>query len=127
MRRDMDLIRTLMLRLEAIEPEPNRLSEIDPSTFAEGYTAEQVRYHYRLLHEAGLIDPGSRLLDEDELTFNRLTWPGHDFVDSVRDPGVWRKTKEGASKVGGWTIGLLADVAKAILKQKLREATGIEL
>src|SRR5215216_572246 len=99
----MDLIRELMLTLEAIDTEPNRIVRLDPST-VEGYEPKQVIYHYRLLCEAGYVDVGTSTLKADLPTFRRLTWAGHDFIDSVRDPEVWRKTKAGASKAGSWTI-----------------------
>jgi Hypothetical protein (DUF2513) len=27
-----------------------------------------------------------------------LTWQGHEFLETVRDPDVWERTKEGASR-----------------------------
>jgi len=53
--------------------------------------------------------------------FRRLTMEGHDFLDTVRDPEIWRRTKQGATKAGGWTIGLLAEFGRAVLKQKAKE------
>lgn len=49
MRRDMNLIRKLILELE------DALPEREPNLNIEGYTEEQVRYHLYLLHDAGLV------------------------------------------------------------------------
>lgn len=51
----------------------------------------------------------------------RLTWQGHEFVDEVRDPEIWRKTKEGAEKVGSWSIKLLGELAAGFVRAKAAE------
>jgi hypothetical protein len=57
----------------------------------------------------------------------RLTFQGHEFLDTVRDPEIWRRTKEGASKIGGAGVELLLTVGKAYAKQVLQEKLGIHL
>jgi hypothetical protein len=37
----------------------------------------------------------------------RLTAAGHDYLDTIRDPEIWRQTKEGARAAGGFTIEML--------------------
>jgi hypothetical protein len=59
--------------------------------------------------------------------FRCLTWQGHDFLDSVRDPKIWAKTKEGALAAGGFTVDLLAELAKGFLKKQIEERTGVKL
>ncbi|MFG1375448.1 DUF2513 domain-containing protein [Xanthobacter autotrophicus] len=57
----------------------------------------------------------------------RLTWQGHDFIDSVRDPKVWENTKNGATAAGGFTVDLLRDLAKGFIKKQIEEYTGIQI
>lgn len=52
---------------------------------------------------------------------------GHDFLDSIRDPDVWNKTKKGALAAGGFTLNLLNDLAKGFIKKKIEDSTGIML
>jgi hypothetical protein len=61
------------------------------------------------------------------ITFSRLTWAGHDFVDAVRDPDIWRKTKNGVEATGSFTFEILRDLAKGFIKTKIKEHTGVEL
>jgi hypothetical protein len=61
------------------------------------------------------------------ITFAGLTWAGHDFLDSVRDSEIWRATKEGAQKAGGFSLELLAALAKGLIKKKIEQHTGIQL
>ena len=62
-----------------------------------------------------------------EITVKALTWEGREFLDSVRNPETWAKTKEGAHKIGTWSISLLSDMAKAYAKHLAKEKLGLDL
>jgi hypothetical protein len=47
-----------------------------------------------------------------------MTWLGHEFLDSVRDPDIWRKTKEGASVAGSIGFEIVLEIAKGWARQK---------
>jgi hypothetical protein len=59
--------------------------------------------------------------------FVGLTWHGHDLVDSIRDPEIWKMTKEGVEKAGGFTFELIGELAKGFIKTKIEKHTGVEL
>jgi hypothetical protein len=61
------------------------------------------------------------------ITFRRLTWEGHEFLDAVRDPEVWTQTKKGAEEVKAFTFDLLKDLAKDFLKKQLEDYTGVKM
>jgi DNA-binding transcriptional ArsR family regulator len=129
MKRNMDTIRTLLLRLEALPMSPSDIVIIggsDEELQIDGQEPDAVDYHLYLLRENGLIDsPGSQPLN-GRITFRRLTWAGHDFLDSVRDDEIWRKTKLGAEQAGGWTFDLITDLAKGLIKTQIKKYTGVE-
>lgn len=129
MTRDMDLIGNLLLKLASIETPRGAVfifTGDDPEVAIAGYSRDQIAYHLDLLREAGLLDsPGSQPMDG--ITFARLSWAGHDFLDSVRDPEIWAKTKKGALAAGGFTIDLIADLAKGFLKKQIEDRTGVKL
>jgi len=117
MKRNMELARQILLRMEAQE---TYLDDI-PLEF-EGYTEEQVHYNIMLLHEAGLIfaiDASSA----GGLYWmpQRLTWQGHEFLDAARDNKVWNKAKEIMAKTGGFAF----EVAKPLLIDLLKQQFGI--
>src|SRR5471030_1666510 len=97
-KRDMDLVRELLLRLESLQMEMGDVFSIppdDPEIAVDGYDTAQIEYHLSLLRGEQLIDcPGSQPMLG--ITFSGLTWKGHDFLDSVRSPEIWEKTKKGA-------------------------------
>lgn len=121
MRRDMDVIRNIVLAVSDASGPVNSVEGVSPEDFSP---------HAQLLAEAGLIEaaimpPGKRVAT-DAVIF-RLTWDGHEFADSVRSPEVWAKTKKGAEAVGSITVDLLKDLAKGFIKKLVEEKTGVKL
>lgn len=126
----MDLIRILMLKLEAVPVNGHTIWRIGPGDeelVIEGASFDQVAYHLRLIKDEGYLDSPGGFFSTGQIQFRGLTWAGHDFIDSVRDYAVWRKTKEQASKVKSWTVDLLVSLAKAYAKAKIKEHTGFDL
>lgn len=58
------------------------------------------------------------------IEFAGLTWAGHDFLDSVRSPDVWDKTRAVAAAAGGFTVDLLVATAKTYLEAKFKGLIG---
>jgi len=127
MQRNMELIRSLLLKLEALPVSYNGIEILQYEGLAdEKFTAAEVAYHCDLLLEAGLVDqPGNS--PRGVFAFRRLTWQGHDFVDAVRDEDVWQKTRKGALAAGGWSFELIGDLAKGFIRKKASELTGVDL
>ena len=126
MKRDMDLIRELMLKLETYPKDKDDVVPIDgntPDIQLEGYTADQITLHLELLYEAGLINSNGAEA-RDGIYFYRLSWDGYDFLDSVRSPDVWDKTKKVAAAAGGFTVDLLVATAKTYLEAKIKGLIG---
>lgn len=117
MKRNMDLIREILL---LIENDP--LPRMRVLSVVEGYTKTQVEEHARLLMEAGLIT-GRKFRDENgPAVLNvQLTWAGHEFIESVRDPAIWKKTKDAAKKTGSWSLKLMGEIATSFVRAKAAE------
>ncbi|CAG9273398.1 MULTISPECIES: DUF2513 domain-containing protein [Burkholderia cepacia complex] len=126
MKRDMDLIRELLLKLESLPMERGDvfiISADDEALQIPRYNDHQIDYHLSLIQEAGLIDTAGA----GSMTgygFARLSWAGHDFLDSVRSPDVWDRTKQAASAAGGFTVDLLVFAAKSYLEGKIKGFIG---
>jgi hypothetical protein len=113
MKRDMNLIRLLLLEAEGEDPKP------DLSAYSEG---QQV-YHSALLIEADLVH-GQVITDGSGQPAGavtlRLTWAGHEFLDAARNDAIWHKAGERIKKSGvDVTISLLQELLKQLLKQSL--------
>jgi hypothetical protein len=127
MKRDMSLVREVLLRVEALDMPPAARAICrgwDPEFKIEGYSEQLVDQHLRLLTEAGFINGKPAA---DAVMLEGLTWEGHEFLDTVRSPEIWRRTKEAAGKVGGVSISILAEIAKATAKMVIKEHLGLDL
>jgi hypothetical protein len=131
MERDMDLIRDLLLDMErgqkVFEVRSDSVSralgseEIGMST----EEADKLDHHFGLLQEKGLVE--FRRSGGGAWTVTNITWEGHDFIDSVRDPELWAQTKQGVTKAGGFTFDVIKAVAKGLLKKKIEQHTGVDI
>ena len=124
MKLDKDLVREILLAIEAHDQPPLGWMTLK----LDGHTPELVSYHVMQLHEAGFI-LGEKLggLNHFKWEPKRLTYQGHEFLDTVRDGEVWRRTKVGAEKAGVAGLGVLLELGKAYGKEVLKEKLGIEL
>lgn len=122
MKRDMELVRQIALRVEAL----NGLDEFSSEEILiEGYSAEQVSYHCVLMLESNLIaafDTTTSLSPHKTMIIRRLTTAGHDFIDAARSDTVWNKAISVAKEKG---IGLTIEVTVQYLKAVTRELLGL--
>lgn len=127
MKRDMDLVRQILIELEAFDPLPHGYHSIAISKFncASDYPHDVIGGHLRMMHDAGLYTTYQNRANWRQ--FNGLSWKGYDFLDAVRDDEVWRLTKEGVREVGGYTFELLSELAKGYLRTKIKQHTGVEI
>jgi hypothetical protein len=118
MRRDMDLIRKMIL---AVEDHPAGFA---PDNFAiEGHSEEEIAYHAYLIVDAGLaegIDMTSMGDSSPEWAIRNLTWQGHEFADAARDETRWKKAMGIVSeKSGSVTLAVLTQLLTALMRNSL--------
>ncbi len=116
MKRDLELIRQLML---AIELKDTRFSA--QSIEIDGYNSSQINYHLQLLIEAKLaIGEVRNYLGSDQPTIciEKLSWEGCNFLDDARNESVWQKTMEIVKDKGGSvSVGVLTQLLTSVAKQ----------
>lgn len=125
MKRDDELIRKIVLKVEELGNSPN--TWIDSFTI-EDTSIGELNYHVWLLGDAGYmrIDDHSSL-DGDCFVPRCLTAAGHDFAGSICDEMIWTSTKKAARETGAATLDMLGQLAKAFIRQKIKEKTGLDL
>ena len=110
MKRDMELIRKIMFKIESdYTGEPLRSPEI------EGYDKVTVAEHCRLMYEYGLLDEYKPIgADNAPVIFffvGNLTWAGYDFLEKIRQDTVWNRTKDVITQKG---LPMVLDVVKDV-------------
>ena len=113
MKRDMDLIRAIMLEVEKSPSLDGCPVEIP------GRSAEELYYNARQAQDAGLIEakfaPGSH-----DFHVLRLTYEGHEFLDAARNDTLWAKAKATAIRdAGALTLEGLKITLTTLIKHKL--------
>ncbi|SNZ14094.1 Hypothetical protein SAMN05421503_2225 [Terribacillus aidingensis] len=91
MKRDMSIIRDLLLDIESEYTEGGFALEV---TEEDDYTEEEMKYHLQLMKEAKLIKLETVLdeeEEEEELLIYGLTWDGHELLDSIREEAIWQQ------------------------------------
>lgn len=115
MQRDMDLVRQILLAIEA-SPDPS----LEHQPVISGWSDKDVSYHIVLLKQAALIDGLDTTVMGNPMPMYMLiglTWSGHEFLAAARDESRWAKAR---AKLGGAfntvTLGLLQEVLVSMAK-----------
>jgi repressor of nif and glnA expression len=84
-----------------------------------GYSGSSIAYHVMIMEEGGLIAKNNQEIDgkwSPYIAEYRLTWKGHEFLETVRNNSIWDKAKQLVfEKSGGAAIDLLFEAAKKII------------
>jgi hypothetical protein len=112
MKREMDLVRAILIKMEA-----------DGSVgVISGYSDQQVGHHVYLMIQAGLLEGAEDTslgdLDRTAIPYS-ITWAGHEFLDAARNESVWDRTKAIIAERGG---SMAFDVVKALLMEVAKHA-----
>ena len=120
MKRDMDLVRKLLIVMEEEEFHTAISENFLPKI--EGYREELIFYHMQIMSQAGLLhlEKDEYPIDQNQKIVTRyysLSWDGHEFLDAARDNKRWEKAKAAMTAIGGFSI----DVVKQLLIQYMKE------
>lgn len=126
MKRDMDVIRLLLLQLESGKS-PKELKK---------YSLEEINYNSLLMIEAKLAEGsifspeslrelggriGGKMAGKRVILLFRMTWAGHDFLDASREETLWKKAKATVMKPAA---SFTFDLVKEWLKNEVRTRFG---
>lgn len=116
-RRDMDVVREILLHVEARED--LRAREI----VIEGRDPLVVGRHIEMLHQEGLLD-GTPIRSSSQPDYARvlvrdLTWEGHDLLAAMKNDTVWGQIKStfSPSDLASMPLKVIKDVGVEALKQ----------
>lgn len=117
MKRDWDVVRKILLALEEVEGPSADLRSV------EGIDDPVFIYHVDLLEKAGLIEAKvvKAMVGPIAAIAFRLTWQGHEFLDSIRPKPIWDKVKSEAKEKG---IDLTLSAIKTLAEMAMKAAIG---
>lgn len=125
MKRNLDLLRNILIAIEESENFPQAFDNIAHLSKALNYTdLNTISYHISLLADCNYIEYikfetiGPSYVD---YAIIRLTSQGHDFLDNIRNDTVWNKTQEELQKYGE---GAALEIVKLIAGKIFLRLTG---
>jgi hypothetical protein len=121
MKRNWDLIRTILLKIEADWPSQG-VRELESIYFPDQDFSE-IDWHFRLLNDGGFL-----LTANNNYSFvHGISWRGFEFLDTIRDDEIWIKTKKTAIDLQNFSVETIKDIAKAYFKKKFKDTIGLEM
>ena len=112
MKRDMDLVRQILLTTERTEARYAKVSVPD-------HPEHLVNYHLDLLISAGIVNGKMHWMNRGRgvAVVNGLTWEGHNYLDAIRDQSIWVRTKDLLRSKGQDIRHLPSEVVFEIVKK----------
>lgn len=124
MKRDMDLVRCILMTVEKSEDEVTEAQLLDC-----GGDMARLAFHVELLQGHGLLTAEiyrDGMGDPMSVSISGLTWDGYDYLDAIRSQKVWCKVKEAISKaIGDTSLSVVKDVCVALAAALVKQQLGI--
>lgn len=121
MKLNHDCVRDLLLYIE------ENLSYgyyIDPATVEiKKYSHDEILYSADKLLEANYLDGIKKTYIGSQyptIHINSITWSGHQFLDNIRDDGIWKSTKNVVSKFSSVSLSMLCSIASQIITSLIK-------
>lgn len=99
------------------------LADFIDSYHLKKYDADTIKYTLMKLSETDFLHSTPTINSNQLLMFSTgmLTWNGHKFLDTIRDPKVWSKTKKITQHLESISITLLSEIGSKVITNLINE------
>ena len=119
MKRDLDLIRQMLLLIEESKDVPPNSLCVDDFLDLNDKSAV-IALHIGLLADAGFVEVEKpRHGDITDWSITRMTFAGYEYLDAIRNDRIWRDVKAKVREVGGVTFDVIKELAVEAMKKYL--------
>lgn len=126
MKLNYDCVRSVLLTVEkskTIDEELN-LNPLAVETIFEQlpkYEDSEILYTIEKLKEAGYINAALHFAAGHFIdgAVSSITYSGHEYLDNIREPEVWRKVKTMLKNAGAITLPLISQAAQLLIGSQL--------
>ena len=120
MRLNYDCIRDILLYIE--KHTTYKCSTVDTNSlikhFKNKYDTDTIYYHIRMISQADLVDD-VEWADDAPIFVSGLSWNGHQYIDSIRDDGIWKSVKEDIKPLKSVPLNIIIQIGTLLIKRKL--------
>lgn len=87
----------------------------------EPYSKDELLYTADRLIEAGYLNSrfGWNSQSSHIITVNSISYNGHQFLDTIRDDGIWKTTKNKFAKFSSISLPIIQELASSLIKSQL--------
>lgn len=122
MKRNLEMVRDILLIVEKTDRDYSKQHEVSNGLREAGYdNTLPLGHHLEIMNQAGLLECEiTRYLGGGWGTSAiKLTWIGHEYLDAIRDEGIWSKVKE---KVGNKIDSVTFDLIKILATESIKKS-----
>ena len=114
MKRDMDLVRDILLLIESSDG--YGFDWFEPRFDGLNKDFLVVNYHIKIMVDGGLLEcEKARYVDQYDKLY--ITAKGHEFLDCIRNDDIWREVKERIAVVGGAPSDIIMLLANKLIRK----------
>lgn len=128
MKLNLDCIRAILLEVEKCDYNESIPIEILEKRLPTYYN-QDIRYNCLKLYEAGYISAICVHVDNSTLPYIHeiidITYPGHEFLASIRKEENWEKTKEIGEKIGSFGLRMAGTIAEGVASAYFKQVLGV--
>lgn len=122
-----DCVRSILLTLESYSYN-YECSIKQLYTDIPDFSKDDIQYCLLKLHEAHYIK--ANVLKADGTfpfinTIYDITFLGHEYLNSIREPELWKKTKTIAAKIGATSISAITQISSGIVTSLIKSTLGL--
>lgn len=125
-----DHVRSILLEIENTQEMGEELENQDFEKFSiyPEISRDQFAYTLQKLNEANYINADFYFGDDElnRISVNEITFEGHQFLDAIRDDGIWKDTKGVLGKLSATPISTIKQVANAVLSAYVQQQLGLK-
>lgn len=102
------------------------ITDFSSSELTAKYSEDDICYTLIVLNGTNYLDSDLSYMDHrlSSYSVRSITWEGHKFLDTIRDPKVWRKTKSIASKFESVSVTMLSSIASNVINHLIDKSFG---
>lgn len=112
-----DCVRDVMLDIEENLTLYQTVSSVDIQNRLKKYSHDDIYYTCQKLQEAGYLNVDFFI--NGSCSIEAMTYNGHQFLDSIRDDGIWKEVKSKISKLTSVSLPIIYQVASQAIITKL--------
>ena len=122
MKRDLNLIRKMLLRIEELDSTKHKITISSFLDLCDNPVI--ISLHIELLADSYYIEISEPIYVKNikDFLIYRLTSDGYDYLDSIREASIWKKTSDKLIQVGG---SAALDVVKSLAISVVKDRLGI--